>query len=52
MARTGAPAVNWAGNVTFRAANVHRPASIDELRTLVATRPGRSARWAPVTRST
>lgn len=27
---------NWAGNVTFRAARVHRPASVAELRHLVA----------------
>jgi xylitol oxidase len=27
---------NWAGNVTFRAARVHRPGSVDELRRLVA----------------
>lgn len=31
-----APAANWAGNVTFRAARVHRPASVDELRRIVA----------------
>ena len=27
---------NWAGNVTFRAREVHRPATLDELRSLVA----------------
>jgi xylitol oxidase len=27
---------NWAGNLTFRARDVHRPASLDELRALVA----------------
>src|SRR5215212_9522595 len=27
---------NWAGNVFFRARQVHRPSSIDELRTVVA----------------
>ncbi len=36
MARTGAPAVNWAGNVTFRAARVHHPASAAELGQVVA----------------
>jgi xylitol oxidase len=30
---------NWAGNVTFRAAGVHRPQSLDELRRLVADGP-------------
>jgi xylitol oxidase len=30
------PGTNWAGNVTFRAARVHRPHSIDELRRIVA----------------
>ncbi|GLW10991.1 putative xylitol oxidase [Microtetraspora sp. NBRC 13810] len=28
--------VNWAGNVTFRAREVHRPATLEELRRLVA----------------
>ncbi|HEX6472164.1 MAG TPA: D-arabinono-1,4-lactone oxidase [Streptosporangiaceae bacterium] len=27
---------NWAGNITFRARELHRPASVDELRRLVA----------------
>jgi len=27
---------NWAGNVTFRAARTHRPASVDELRAVVS----------------
>jgi xylitol oxidase len=31
-----APAGNWARNITFQAARVHRPASLDELRHLVA----------------
>jgi alditol oxidase len=30
-----APVTNWAGNVTFAAARVHRPASVDELRRIV-----------------
>jgi alditol oxidase len=30
---------NWAGNVTFRAARVHRPGSVSELRDLVARTP-------------
>src|SRR5579859_371273 len=30
---------NWAGNVTFRAAGLHRPASVPELQRLVAGRP-------------
>jgi alditol oxidase len=33
VART--PTTNWAGNVTFRAARVHRPTSLDELRRTV-----------------
>lgn len=36
MARTGVPVVNWAGNVTFRAARVHHPASVAELGQIVA----------------
>jgi xylitol oxidase len=32
---TNFPATNWAGNVTFGAARVHRPASVDELRSIV-----------------
>ncbi|MDT0345884.1 FAD-binding protein [Streptomyces litchfieldiae] len=36
MLTTGAPAHNWAGNVTFGAARVHRPAALDELRKIVA----------------
>ena len=31
--------VNWAGNYTYRAARVHAPASLDELRRLLATAP-------------
>jgi xylitol oxidase len=31
-----APLRNWAGNVTFAAAQAHRPASVDELRRIVA----------------
>ncbi|MGW7824749.1 D-arabinono-1,4-lactone oxidase [Streptomyces puniciscabiei] len=30
---------NWAGNVTFGAARVHRPTSLAELRSLIAARP-------------
>jgi xylitol oxidase len=30
---------NWTGNVTFRAAGFHRPASVPELQRLVASRP-------------
>ncbi|MBB5868260.1 xylitol oxidase [Allocatelliglobosispora scoriae] len=30
------PLINWAGNVTYRAARVHRPTSLDELRRVVA----------------
>jgi alditol oxidase len=30
---------NWAGNLTFRAAHVHRPSSLEELRRLVARSP-------------
>ena len=30
------PTTNWAGNVTFGAARTHRPASVDELRRIVA----------------
>jgi xylitol oxidase len=30
---------NWAGNVVFRASELHRPASIDELRRVVARNP-------------
>jgi xylitol oxidase len=33
-------AKNWAGNITYRATEIHRPSSIDELRALVA-RSGR-----------
>ncbi|MFD2415045.1 FAD-binding protein [Amycolatopsis pigmentata] len=36
MARTGVPAVNWAGNVTFGAERVYRPESVDEVRGIVA----------------
>jgi alditol oxidase len=31
------PQANWAGNVTFRAAAVHRPASVPELQRLIAS---------------
>jgi xylitol oxidase len=39
-------ATNWAGNVTFRAARVHRPSTVDELRAVVgrAGRAGRAGR--------
>jgi alditol oxidase len=30
---------NWAGNIAFQAARVHRPASLDELRRIVAESP-------------
>ena len=30
---------NWAGNYTYRAAEIHRPSSIDELREIVSTAP-------------
>jgi xylitol oxidase len=30
---------NWAGNITFQAARIHRPASVDELRRTVAAAP-------------
>ncbi|MFI9553063.1 D-arabinono-1,4-lactone oxidase [Nonomuraea endophytica] len=33
------PITNWAGNVTFGAARVHRPESLDELRRVVAAGP-------------
>lgn len=33
---THPPARNWAGNVTFGAARLHRPASLEELRRIVA----------------
>ena len=36
MTRTSVPAVNWAGNVTFRAARVHHPASVAQLGQIVA----------------
>jgi xylitol oxidase len=36
MLTTGAPAHNWAGNITFGAARLHRPDSLDELRRIVA----------------
>ena len=31
--------LNWAGNVAYRAARVHRPGSVDELRAIVAAAP-------------
>lgn len=34
-----APTTNWAGNVTYRAARVLRPSSVDELRRVVAGSP-------------
>ncbi len=37
MLTSGGPITNWAGNITFRAAHVHRPTSLDELRRLVET---------------
>ncbi|MFI6299738.1 D-arabinono-1,4-lactone oxidase [Nonomuraea sp. NPDC050790] len=33
------PITNWAGNVTFGAARVHRPRTLDELRRVVAAAP-------------
>ena len=36
MTRTSVPAVDWAGNVTFRAARVHHPASVAQLGQIVA----------------
>ncbi|MDT0266448.1 FAD-binding protein [Streptomyces sp. DSM 44915] len=36
MQTTGARARNWAGNITFGAARLHRPTSLDELRRVVA----------------
>jgi alditol oxidase len=36
MTTTTAPARNWAGNITFGAARVHRPGSVDEVRRVVA----------------
>ncbi|GAB3105803.1 alditol oxidase [Streptomyces calidiresistens] len=36
MTSTGAVARNWAGNVTFGAARLHRPETVDELRRVVA----------------
>jgi xylitol oxidase len=39
MPTSSGPVTNWAGNVTFRAAHIHRPTSADELRELVARRP-------------
>ncbi|OIV38298.1 FAD-binding protein [Mangrovactinospora gilvigrisea] len=42
---TGEPAAatltNWAGNLAFGAARLHRPRTLDELRRLVADAPGR-----------
>ena len=40
MLNSGTPARNWAGNVTFAAKRVHRPASVEELRRLVAEASG------------
>ncbi|RBM16153.1 FAD-binding protein [Streptomyces sp. PT12] len=36
MLTSGASAHNWAGNITFRAERLHQPASLDELRRVVA----------------
>ena len=36
MLTSGTPVHNWAGNITFGAARVHRPATLDELRHTVA----------------
>ncbi|RMI36913.1 FAD-binding protein [Streptomyces triticirhizae] len=36
MQTSGARAHNWAGNITFGAARLHRPRSLDELRHIVA----------------
>jgi xylitol oxidase len=36
---SGGHITNWAGNVTFTATRLHRPASVDELRRLVADSP-------------
>lgn len=36
MQTSGARARNWAGNITFDAARLHRPSSLDELRRVVA----------------
>ena len=33
------PETNWAGNLAYRAATIHRPASLDELRECVAATP-------------
>ena len=35
---------NWAGNYTYRAARVHRPATLRELREIVAAAPRIRAR--------
>jgi xylitol oxidase len=36
MTRATGPTTNWAGNITFRAATVHHPESVPELRRIVA----------------
>jgi alditol oxidase len=36
MTTTSMPVTNWGGNVTFGAAQMHRPGSVDELRLIVA----------------
>jgi hypothetical protein len=41
---------NWAGNLTYDAAEIHQPSSVVELQDLVARLP-RVARWAQGTRS-
>jgi alditol oxidase len=35
----GTSLTNWAGNYTYRATNLHRPASLDELSAIVASAP-------------
>jgi xylitol oxidase len=37
MASTATPELNWSGTYTYRAQQVHRPSTIDELRRLVET---------------
>ena len=36
MTTTASPRTNWAGNITFAAPDFYRPASLDELRAVVA----------------
>ena len=35
-----APGTNWAGNYRYRAARLHRPTSLDQLRDVVAASSG------------